>query len=279
MFRVQIADILLDFLDENLSIPDSFMDFSVNEKNAADIKVYIKRSSFINKPENKRLLHNEINWCEDNSALSAHIYDKYTDKILMRLNMHKSLNTSSITYLDEYCNSVYSISGPLGEILFRTKILFHKGLVIHAAAIEHQGKGIIFSAPSETGKSTQASLWKQYMGASIINGDRPAIRLIDNNPYVYGTPWSGSSSDFKNCRAPLSAIVMLEQAPENSLIKLDKSKALNYLLPRCFLPYQNSNLMTLALDNLTMIIETTPIYLLKCKPDKEAVELVYQCAK
>ncbi|WP_370839368.1 hypothetical protein [Intestinibacter bartlettii] len=33
-------------------------------------------------------------------------------------------------------------------------------------------KGILFSAPSGTGKSTQADLWEKYENAEIINGDR-----------------------------------------------------------------------------------------------------------
>lgn len=38
-------------------------------------------------------------------------------------------------------------------------------LIFHSAYIAKDGEAILFSAPSETGKSTQAALWEQYRGA------------------------------------------------------------------------------------------------------------------
>jgi hypothetical protein len=172
-----------------------------------------------------------------------------------------------------------TFKGPMGEILFRNRIIYHEGVVIHAAAIEWEGKGILFSAPSGTGKSTQAKLWKKFMGAKMINEDRPAIRLSDGIAYVYGTPWNGSSSKCRNCRFPLSAIVIIEQASENSMFELNCKEGTSELLPRCFLPYYDENLMKQAINNLEGVIAVTPIYLLRCKPDRSAVEMVYQCVK
>lgn len=166
--------------------------------------------------------------------------------------------------------------GSVGEVLFRTAILFHNGIVVHSAAINCNGTGIIFSAPSGTGKSTQANLWRQYKGAAILNGDRPALRLIDETVYVYGTLWSGSSPDFQNAKAPLKAIVMLEQAEQNSLRPLTPEEAVRYLLPRIYLPYGLEDLLEKAVDNADAIIRRVPVCLLKCRPDFEAVEIVSQ---
>jgi len=51
------------------------------------------------------------------------------------------------------------------------------------------------------------------------------------------------------------------------------------LVPRCFLPFFDEHLMARALDNIGAVIERVPVYLLKCRPDKEAFELVRQCVK
>ena len=40
----------------------------------------------------------------------------------------------------------------------------NRGLLLHASFIRWQGSGILFSAPSGTGKSTQANLWVQHQG-------------------------------------------------------------------------------------------------------------------
>ena len=37
-------------------------------------------------------------------------------------------------------------------------------LILHCAYLEYQGKAMLFSAPSGTGKTTQAGLWEQYRG-------------------------------------------------------------------------------------------------------------------
>ena len=72
------------------------------------------------------------------------------------------------------------------------------------------------------------------MGARVLNGDRPAIRIINNQPTVYGTPWSGSSKEYINKKAPLMVLVLLEQAPVNSIKRLNIFETLNRIMPRFF---------------------------------------------
>jgi len=100
----------------------------------------------------------------------------------------------------------------LGEI-FKFAILKHNGIVIHSSAIEYDGSGILFSAPSGTGKSTHTGLWKKYYPniTTILNDDMPAIRFVDNVPYIFGTPWSGKTEINCNQFAPLKAIIFLQQ--------------------------------------------------------------------
>ena len=43
-------------------------------------------------------------------------------------------------------------------------------LILHCAYLEYQGKAMLFSAPSGTGKTTQAGLWEQYRGSRTVNG-------------------------------------------------------------------------------------------------------------
>ena len=88
-------------------------------------------------------------------------------------------------------------------------------LILHASFIRWHDQGILFSAPSGTGKSTQASLWETHMGAEILNGDRAGIRYADGSWMAYGLPYAGSSRIFRNSSAPIRAIVVLRQSPEN----------------------------------------------------------------
>ncbi len=161
---------------------------------------------------------------------------------------------------------------------FRNRIIFKSSIVLHASCIEYQGRGIAFSAPSGTGKSTHVRLWEENKeGTRVINDDAPIIRIIDGKPIVYGSPWSGSSDKFLNMSAPLSSIVLLEQAKENSIRPLNALEALTGVMPRLLLPYHDSKMMELSASTFEQIISMVPVYSLGCRPDAEAVELVYQC--
>ena len=56
-------------------------------------------------------------------------------------------------------------------------------LAIHSAAIIYDDKAYLFSAPSGTGKSTHANLWKDEYDCEILNGDVAIAQIIveENN--------------------------------------------------------------------------------------------------
>jgi hypothetical protein len=167
----------------------------------------------------------------------------------------------------------------LGNFIFSNIAICNGGFVLHASSVSYSGRGIAFTAPSGTGKSTHASMWEKYYNAKILNDDCPVIKCKGNQPFIYGSPWSGSSNKAMPSSSPLSALVILEQSGQNSIRELTNEEAIPLILPRIFLPYQNPSLMDMALHNVERAIKDVPKYLLKCRPDKEATELVYQCIK
>ena len=164
-----------------------------------------------------------------------------------------------------------------GDALLRNRILFHGGLVVHASLVDWQGRGLLFSAPSQTGKTTQATLWKRHRGARLLNGDRTPLRKARSGYLAYGSPWSGATPLFENDHVQLHAIVLLEQAATNSVVPLTPAQAVPRLMPRVFLPYYDAAMMRLALDNLDALLTVTPVYLLRCTPDEDAVEALAAC--
>ncbi len=150
-------------------------------------------------------------------------------------------------------------------------------VLLHAASIDCNGKGVLFSAPSGTGKSTHVHLWKEKYGVQVLDGDVTACRLIDGIPYAYGLPWCGSSGEFLNNRLPLRAIIFLEQSACNNIEKLDITEAVVRLYARCFLYLGDEAMTVQVLKTLQSLAENADCYVLKCRPDYEAVELVKQC--
>lgn len=150
------------------------------------------------------------------------------------------------------------------------------GFILHSSFISWKDNGILFTANSGVGKSTQAELWKTYESADIINGDRSGIRKVNNEWRAYGLPYAGSSDIYRNEFYPVKAIVVLEQAKENKIEKISAGKAFRYLYPQITMhPYDQEFMQRLILD-LEDLIANIPIYKLYCLPDKGAVEVLKQ---
>lgn len=152
----------------------------------------------------------------------------------------------------------------------------HSGLLLHASFIEHESGAILFTAPSETGKSTQAQLWCDHAGAALVNGDRAAVRIMDGQVLACGTPYSGSSPVRRNVKLPLRAIVLLSQAPVNQITRLRGLRAFRAVLEGCTVNVWDRSDVELATRTVTEVIGQVPVYHLACTPDVRAVELLKQ---
>lgn len=154
--------------------------------------------------------------------------------------------------------------------------LHDQTLLLHASAIEHHGRAIAFTAPSGTGKTTQAELWKKYRGAEILNGDKVFVKQEEDAIHAWGSPWKGSSSYALNTSAPLDAIIVLEQAPENRIRKLDTIEAMQRFVPHVFFPSWDQACEQAVMEFLNKVMSEVDIYLLQCRPDEEAVAITGQ---
>jgi hypothetical protein len=279
MIRLDIAGIHTEIISDNIHMFDKYKPFIRSFQGKAHITVSLKGCGNIRRPQGKLLLTAEnVEWLANNdNDIFVCAASRYTGEPLCLLHTDNGWSTIDISYIKDYPRIEYAVTGIMFNIIIRSRVIFHQGIVIHASAIKYDGKGIIFSAPSGTGKSTQAGLWEEYMGARVLNDDCPVVKIEYGRPYIYGTPCSGSTDKFLNDSVPLSAIVIIEQAGENTIRALTNREAISYLMPRCFLSYYDQNLMDMAAGHLERIISTVPIYLLRCRPDREAVELVHRC--
>ncbi len=162
-------------------------------------------------------------------------------------------------------------------LVFSDRLTSLGGMVLHGSALAFDGNGIVFSAPSGTGKSTHAGLWREQYGERIvtINDDKPAIRFdAAGRPIVYGTPWSGKTELNTNTSVPLRAIVFLERKPQNAIRGLSSTEALLYMGRELALPYYDEALCELLWDTAARLVQAVPVFLLSCTISSEAVSLV-----
>ncbi len=148
-------------------------------------------------------------------------------------------------------------------------------LPIHAAAIEHQGSAILFAAPSGTGKSTHAALWRMYCdNVKIINDDKPLIGMDGEILTVFGTPWSGKDVKNENIYVPLKAIVFLKQSIENRSVELDREAALKHLFRNVYRP-RDSHQTEKALEVMTDILLETDVVEFQTDVSEAAFRMIY----
>lgn len=150
------------------------------------------------------------------------------------------------------------------------------GIIFHSSAVMVDGEAYLFTAPSGTGKSTHARLWRELLGsrAVMINDDKPIIRYIDGEFYVYGTPWNGKHRLDTNTRARIKAIARIEQAKENSITFADKGEMLMTVLNQTIRP-DNIEQMDKLLNLLDKLLNKVKLYSLGCNISKEAAELSF----
>lgn len=131
----------------------------------------------------------------------------------------------------------------------------------------------MFLGPSGIGKTTQAELWNQYRDALIINGDVVFVQETPEAFLGWGTPWHGSSPYCENTSVPVKALIVLKQAPENSIRELTGFEKVTAVSNNVFYPRWLEGGMELCLETLNHLLSAVPVYELSCRPDEEAVRL------
>lgn len=145
-------------------------------------------------------------------------------------------------------------------------------MILHSAYMCREGEAVLFSAPSETGKSTQAGLWEKYRGTRTINGDRSLLYKHEDGWYAHGWPICGSSEICHNEAYPIKAVVMLRQAKENSIRPLKGIEALKQIMSQITINYWDSSFQMKAMDMIEDLMGEVPVYELGCDISEQAVE-------
>ena len=147
-------------------------------------------------------------------------------------------------------------------------------LLLHASVTRYQGRGNLFFGVSGTGKSTHSRLWHEYVpGSDLMNDDNPVIRFQGDECLVYGSPWSGKTLCYRNVVAPVGALVRLEQYPENVIERLHSLQAYASIIAAVSTIRWNHDTMSRLIPTIERIAMTVPCFLLKCRPDEEAVQV------
>jgi len=160
--------------------------------------------------------------------------------------------------------------------LLAEKLAGYNILMLHGSALSMDGEAYIFTAPSGTGKSTHARLWRETFGNRVImiNDDKPLLKITDSCVFVYGTPWDGKHHLSCNCCAPLKAIVRLSRSTVNHIEPMDKAGGFLTLMEQVYLSKDPVN-KTRILTMINRIVHLSDFYHLGCTMAPETAMYVW----
>ena len=150
-------------------------------------------------------------------------------------------------------------------------------LILHAVVVSQENKGYIFLGPMRTGKSTHARLWIEHIeGAELVNDAFPVVRGV----VVYGSPWGSNIPCYRNVSVPIGGMVMLSQAPENRICRLNGIEAYVNLYESVYnRPWYRCITEDIAKDQrqtMNKLASTIQMWHLECLPDEAAARLCYE---
>lgn len=155
---------------------------------------------------------------------------------------------------------------------FCRQLLGFDGFMLHSSAVVYKDRAYLFSATSGTGKSTHTGIWQRVFGKEntyILNDDKPVIRMIDGQVYVFGTPWSGKTDQNRNVGVLLQGICFITRAEENHINKIDTKTAIYKILNQTIRP-DGADKMTQLLDVLDRVLQKSAVYEMGCNMTDDA---------
>lgn len=152
------------------------------------------------------------------------------------------------------------------------RLVERDNMVLHCAYVEYEGEAILFSAPSETGKTTQAGLWEKYRGSRTVNGDRALLAKRNGCWTALGWPVCGTSKVCNNEAFPIRAIVMLSQAEENQAVRMAPGQAFPPLYSQITVNKWNTEAHIHTMDLIETLLAEVPVYHLGCTISEKAVD-------
>lgn len=154
--------------------------------------------------------------------------------------------------------------------------------LMHGSVVANGNQAYMFTAPSGTGKTTRIRLWKElYPDSVIVNGDKPLIKIEENEVIACGTPWAGKEGWNTNTMVPLRAVFLLERAAEKektSIKELSLGEVFPFVLQQVYRP-MDSDLMRKTILLLKAMAGRVKFYQFRSARTHEAVKLAFETAR
>jgi MoaA/NifB/PqqE/SkfB family radical SAM enzyme len=170
-------------------------------------------------------------------------------------------NRSNLTFKNGNLHSLSMF--PSDQIWLSQALALRRAFYLHSCGLVVDGHGMVFVGHSEAGKSTTAKLFGDQ--AELLCDDRNILRQWPGQGWrVHGTWSHGEIARVSAASAPLKGIFFLEQAPENTLTRIENVHEIRQRLFPCLVrPYVNPEWWEKILPLVFDIAGTIPAYVMK----------------
>lgn len=146
----------------------------------------------------------------------------------------------------------------------------HGKYALHSASNYYQEKAWLYSASSGTGKTTHVKLWEKLYAVPVLNGDLNLLGMENDEVFVYGIPWCGTSGVYTTKKYPLGGIILLKRGTENRVCKLPQDERQLYTAQRMISPAWTEKQVDDSLLFAEKLSDRIPIRQLYCTQEPSA---------
>lgn len=283
----KIADILFKFnIISPLTIAngaEKFRGFAINNTDNVDYPIDIIDAISTDKINTKKNLFSADNsgmpigfkWSiaqtDDNCDCITVDYDNDPTYNWVQLILRQQDATMLVCRKEGASTAIDPFIYPLFNIML-SRIANRRGaMLIHCSLIEYNGEGYLFTAPSGTGKSTMARIWRDNIGATIINDDMLfLVPQADNTVIGYNIPMSYYIDRPKSVR--LKAMHLIFQSPTNVVKHLGGAEATMRILGNSIFQSTSKEQVGRQIAIVNKICTIVNIYEVGFKPDADIIQ-------
>ena len=166
----------------------------------------------------------------------------------------------------------YSIDAVL-RIVHSLVLARQGGFLLHSASALRNGKAFLFAGVSGAGKTTISRLAPP--DATLLTDEISYIRRHDAGYVAFGTPFTGELAKLgENVSAPVAALYLLAQGPENRIDPVAPGEAARSLLANVLFFAEDEELVRAAFHSAFEFVSRVPVARLTFLPDARVWELI-----
>jgi hypothetical protein len=219
-----------------------------------EFEIELAPPGLISEDDNVRVRFDAGRWCLD------------------RGDFHAEWNVSSAQGHIRQTANPYSIDAVL-RIVHTILLAEEGGFLLHAASAVRNGRAFLFTGVSGAGKTTISRLAPP--DAVLLTDEISYVRKQSAGYFAFGTPFTGELAKLgENINAPIAALYLLAQGPQNRIEPVSSAEAVRALLSNILFFADDAELVRLMFQSACEFVGRMPVYRLTFLPDTRVWEMI-----